>query len=42
MRQWIQGTVVLGCFDMIEELRKMQVHPFLVKWIITFLCNKTL
>ena len=53
MRQWIQGTVVLGCFiadyskgfdmidhsvlQLIEELRKMHVHPVLVNWITAFL-----
>ena len=26
---------------LIEELRKMHVHPVLVNWIIAFLCNRT-
>ena len=26
---------------LIEELRKIHVHPVLVNWIIAFLCNRT-
>ena len=37
----LKGFDMIDHSVLIEELRKMHVHPVLVNWITAFLCNRT-